>query len=1178
MRKFLVKKFLGTFADITRNSFNDYSNRKKVEFQLGVPPVDNEMNELQDIIMAEATEGVQSVFSSVRATDTGTPMRFGYAAGTDWSPTASGSPTVSISAGTLFIDGYRLLLQNSLDTSSSAGGLTWSTVGGSDAYGYVYLDITQTEVNATQDPTMATALLGETTVREVLTATFNKVESNAGYEAAFALVPALPAVTNPRIYNGNTARVFLFRYHRPAGTSNITQSMLQELTQPIPGDAINRQKFFKTFRYNATDAAHTPNPILADGMVVWDPVTQNLQIGSINQGTDGAGNSINNAKCGMMYRRSGAGNIDVYIANSVQVQEPQYPATGTGNSPVPLPDPTQGWNIPLGNALGWMVAGPTNHNNMLLRRGTTSPIYDLGASVPYAADPLIIENLAVAPLTSFQADPASFVICANVFNDLIWWNGQVTRGGPSNSTGTGYAAIETPGESPSPYRAIVAATGNIPRPGSNHITGSDALERAMNWSSSSPGIASPQLGTTIPRAIRLFLRGSGDTYVFGRGTKKWGNSSELGLGNSIVWEGEEGEYSTGKPLLSFTNPYTTARPSSDFAVLALVSTTIKMSNLAFQQDSVGSNYKSGYVAYFYGASVTLENCDFYGPVYVKADKIKIKNCRFYGVNVNSGFANLVPFNTPDALSAGLLYLAKAGLSDSFSEGGQIRWDVGENLFVCVPDGFSGGNYCYNSNVVIDTTGGGVGLVKFVNNVFDGQVWEQNIPSIHIAGPNNDVIIDDNVFTGAIGCQKHGNDQFVTAFPFNGDYAGTPILQNIGGSSGAVVACAYVSITDSRGPTSSTKIRNNRFSLVNAANISNSAKPYNLWGACIVALNNASVGGSSASLFNITYTGNHHIMAAASGSVGWVNANSMPALWGFYLCRTLQDGVLLSNLAVQSISIYDNTFDLGGDVLANINTCWRSLVSWNWADFPWPAGGAGYLTDTSACISICLRNFSASSQVGVALSGAGANGITVRGNRILQRQLSPQDTTGSNPNYLRNEMANTSADPSTGALPYWYFYGIVVSGGDVFESGFAGPTGVNTADNPNGNCIVGAVIDSNLVVYQIFQSDPLVSDANLNQAGIFLGTSTYGKVTSNIIMMNVTANSGVGIEVWGSPSNSGNHIHGNNSLAYNGISLSSSGDLADGNAASNHAGAVPYFGGTFTYPNSGTAPGDNFVRS
>jgi hypothetical protein len=66
---------------------------------------------------------------------------------------AAGTADISVTAGSLHVDGLRITLSANLSMASE--GLTFAAVGGSDVYGFLYVDLVFDEVDATEDTNIA---------------------------------------------------------------------------------------------------------------------------------------------------------------------------------------------------------------------------------------------------------------------------------------------------------------------------------------------------------------------------------------------------------------------------------------------------------------------------------------------------------------------------------------------------------------------------------------------------------------------------------------------------------------------------------------------------------------------------------------------------------------------------------------------------------------------------------------------------------------------------------------------------------------------------------------------------------------------------------------------------------------------------------------------------------------
>lgn len=128
-------------ANISRNSFNETALYDKVIQQQGMPYTDYDYNELQDIQRVKLRRIVQELLGD------------GILTGFQVNPTTpTASMAVTVSSGTAYVNGYRVL-------SSSLQTFNVTAPGSGTRTDAVYLDISEVEINSTQDPNIKASQL-----------------------------------------------------------------------------------------------------------------------------------------------------------------------------------------------------------------------------------------------------------------------------------------------------------------------------------------------------------------------------------------------------------------------------------------------------------------------------------------------------------------------------------------------------------------------------------------------------------------------------------------------------------------------------------------------------------------------------------------------------------------------------------------------------------------------------------------------------------------------------------------------------------------------------------------------------------------------------------------------------------------------------------------------------------
>lgn len=941
----------------TRNSFNDSKNYKKVQQQFGTPVVDSEANEAQDILTVDGVERGLASMTSKHAADPVSPMaavemRYPIAVGGDFKIEAAGTAKLFVrkgDSGSVYIDGYRYMIAADLDLS--ALGIAFP-VPANDTYCLLYADITLTEIDSTADPNIALPNWGEGARRVQLTFTWHTSESIVSFAAALAAITALPAASDRRIFNGNTARAFFARFVRRTGTANITAGDVLDLRQQAPSGLFHR-RFLKTYR-QGSGTGDDASSNTSDGMVAWNAGQSRLFLGIAN----GQADTRAEAQGAVLLNPGGLQHRFAATTGVVWAAAGGGVANGT---PI-VPEYTKGHEITEGKALGWRGDAAFISQFSL---SNPSPSTDRVVSVTpvpagYTVPPLRVQTLQVDNLSAFTGDPSAFILCTRHGADLIWHNGQVTRGDGDK------IVFDELGAVPNTYTAIIGASG------SNHLTQPDAVERALNWMAD--GMGATTLGSN--RNLRFHVRAG--LWTFARGLKTYGTAAELAaagtpLGsaadvtvNSLEIHGE----GPGATLLRLSNPDNATRGTAT-SLLTLRANRVVLDGLTMEQIE-DVTFRAGYLLKIEAHTVVLRNVTFLGGVHIVCNDLVTENCIFSGINnttyynyvIGSGFGGSV-------LTAQHLFLDMR--DDTIASKG-IRWRIQDCMFLMGTDVGTHASIVYglaSSTGVISTPD---------STVIRNCVWAYNktshsnpIPAIHVPYREGHLEIANCRFTKANGVLKAGNNPVAdgVAAPFNGKYGGAPFVNGgVPGDSGPYFAAGYISVVGGRLAQSSLDVHNCDFDLSDVGSYAGVAgDTYVMWGGLVVMCNTSSLG-TARTFANINFHDNH---VQLGNSTGW-GVIPYPCVWGVYVAPTWQDCVATNDLAFTNVQVCNNTIDLGGGNSGL--TQYRGVAAANLA----AAWVGSFPTDTSGPIVVSLKN--TNSGFGV-FSGRTSTGVRVRGNSITQ---------------------------------------------------------------------------------------------------------------------------------------------------------------------------------------------------
>lgn len=1067
-------------AKITKDSFNDAKNRKAVIAQIGTPVVDSELNELQKILFVDGAEDALLSGTALRGTDvvpTAQP-RFVFAAGSDCVPFAVTTPTIHIGSGSLLIDGARYTLSNSLDLTTA--GLTFPVVGGSAIYGILYADFVLAEVNSIGDPSIAHAQLGETAVRLALQATWKQSESTVGFQDAFNGMTALPNISNPRLWKGNTTRGIIARYLRPAGSTNIDNTMIVDMRQPLPAEARQKTQVFVK-GLTASGGANEGNG-LADGMIAWDATTGYLRLGISNADTGADG-----ARTGLLLKVPGSLTATHLTMSTGTV----WAATGAGNADGTMrqPDFTGGWLLADGKALGYTPLG--GMLNTRASKAGNAALYS-ASPLPSALDRLLVQDLTVQNLEDFQADPSALVLCTRMGLDLVWWNGHVTRGSATTSV------IDVLGGVPSEYDAVVGTTGN------NHATQADGLERVLNHLADGLGVGT--LGATNKRSPRVYARRGNWQFVrkihsYGTLAEQSGSSATYSTANNTIDIRGAGPDVT---KLSFLNPQTSGRTVLDVCTIAAARVSLRGMTIA--QNAGDATFTPGATLLITGKNVVLEDMDFVGPVRIVSDRVRLKNCRFYPLG--NTVANLYEAaNSVTNPVAQHLNLVPATASNA-----AVYWNVQGCDFLV------GNDVGTHAAVVLNTTTTSSGRVRFRDCHWDhaGSAPTGEQASVAINTDLLDIQFDRCTYANAGGAAKAGYASTDTA-PYDGNYNGTYLKKWTGGQ---ITATAYISVA--RGRASNSRLHLDRcsfdFSSINLG--ASHTSLYTYWGACLATVNRVTTGLTSAifAIENIAASRCELNMEVSGGGTAWVSPSPtqrIPVLFGFYAGGQLAD-TNGSGLRINNVHFDDNIAKIGAGTTAALANAWRSII---------PTCDPGTAVRTAGVFTVAET----STLFGVVAGGRGTVGAVPFTLRMVcgssaNRNKVLQQHDGSDSGYLNSVIEVTAANQPGGGKPY-AFLPVIASMADPATATLPADYLLSLSDNPaagapfqwesGGSGVVGVDASSNTIIapylYRATSSGYGTGIADPTEPrchGITLSANiAFSKIQNNNILLGIPASPG-----------------------------------------------------------------------
>ena len=1033
----------------TRNTFQRNRNYKRVVIQKAQPVLDSELNELQDNIVSDYSEGVRLAHTTqIAAYDGANEVAYGQSEGfgsdQGWRAYAAGTPAIFLKAGTIFVDGLRLVLERDLDLSTV---LTWPGPVPADTYGIVYMDVTFAEVDSTVDPLIATSQIGETSVRTAVSVTFQSSEG-ASFAAAYAGIVPIAAADTARIWAGNTSRVYLCRYLRLNGTVNINTSDIVSLTQaPITGLG---QMFAKTFRSaevvlgGGWTGAADEGGGNSDGMIVWDVSNGRLVIGVAND--EGTADAYRTGLATVAARQS----PKHLVASTTTLANVQTGGGAADGTPI-TQNAVDGFGLFDGMALGWLTLNPGSPDIQAGFVSGDSFQAELISASPAPATPpsdLIVQNLTVTNFYNFQRDAKhSFVLCHCVGNDLIWYNGHITRGILNRKV------IDEPFAPGKANDVVIAAEG------STDLSDIDAVERALEFLTDGAAV-----GFGNGRSVNIRLRRG--SWALTRKNRRYGTTAELAAqdytlntaNNALLMKGD------GPGVTNLTVRSSATVDANQFAAFHIVAGKVKLKDFTIAQDNSAA---SRYALYIEANEVELENMDFSaGGVWIKADIIRVKNCKFRPENSTN--YNLVKTYAANHWVAQCLKL-------------QNRTNTAEPQHNWLITGCSFRVTKYlgtHASVVLETDSplSSASVCKILRNTWyysDTTTNCARYPSIQIQTKGMSIFIRGNHFNNATGVERVGNN--VGDWPLvAGNVAGSP-MQWVGATGGVdggqdtsggnkLVACAYISCTYGRARDSKLVVENNFFDLSHVG-ANGVVAQYCMWGGMICMFNETTLGGTSDIYANITFRKNTLKMGIAAGLDPWATDHNI-ATWGFYLAPMWHAGDSVNNLIVENVRVYNNDFDIGGDAA---NRTWRSILSADIGAFP--ADLFNYLTDSTYLVGIVLKNGDWTLYTN---SGRWAVGVEVKDNNVIQqtpggvgamlnKQIPLDRTTGAG----HTRWWNTTISLALGAGPYNSpGAGTTHQASEGAAAFFAIGTGQGQfyAPKVSGNTIITPIYQSNLVDY------------------------------------------------------------------------------------------------------------------
>ena len=1001
-------------AKISRNSFSRGKNRTKVIEQIGIPVVDADFNEAQDILSVMNAEAAMACFSSIRAAATA-GVNQGYAVNDDFKPYASGTATVFITKGTLFVDGYQLTLDTDLDLTTV--GVTFAAPG-AQVYGLVYLDVVFAERDSVADTSITIPLIGETAIRQVLSTTW-RVSEGATLAAAYAGVAAFAPAAGATMWKNGTARVYLGRYTRTT-TAVIAAANVVDMRSSVATELVTKLPFVKF--HKAADTLAAEGNGHNDGYVIWDASNGRLSIGNRDVTADSD-------------ELLGAMSISMPLAPRQRIsqesaQEWLRLGAGTANgSPIQYQAAT-GLALPDGSAVGFL-AGTLATTQRTKQSGVTD-LY--GVSPAPATLPLVqAEGLTVQTLATFgsSAAPGTFVLCLRVGNDLIWWNGHVTRGNLTQPV------LDDPTAAmPGTHQVIVGKHGSV------HGSAAWALETAFNTLATGFGANTLGYGRVMKALVQ---RGAQE---FTRYLTKYGDGTETTLNqnydinNNVITIDGDGAMVT---KLTTNSVDTSLRSPTNLADLELRAARVVLRGFTMKGNVAGASAAASYLMKIDAAEVIIEDCHFWGGLLINANKLRIRNCTFdpqvseEAASTPSGV--FWPGSTTVAgLGAQALYLAgPSTLPSKNTNAGAVvtitaiectsriedcQFHVGATVL-----GYHGAVILNQSEVAQASMQDFIPARTVIKNCsFRYLSATTTIPSIDVRTKTGSISIEDCSFQDAPGVAKNGSSSG-TGLQTANDYGGSVLTLN----NGNVMGAGYVTCLAGRADRSKLDVVRCNFHMGAVGINPGGTQAFRVWGAFVGVCNVLSVGGGTQARYrNITFADNSVQMfldglGATPGAWASLTAKDQPVIHGFLMSPDVANAQGFLDVSFEDIVVKDNYFDIGGHTAAAY--AWRSIAG---------LLGDGSMYHTSAPIHFSLFNTTISGSA--AQTGRRYYGIRIQGNRILQRPVSGGGALVSGLFTVSKGSLNGSLNAANG---FWAFVGIIVTPeAPVTPRNFANTTGVN----------------------------------------------------------------------------------------------------------------------------------------
>jgi len=1028
-------------ADTTRNTFNRLKNYVSVIFQRGSRAVvDNELNELQDISLVSNVEAAKLEHTGLLATSSGSsanivpPMVAG--GGSEWTLFYSAGST-KIKAGVCWVDGYALELENDVVVSLPS-------VPASDTYGAVYIDVVISEVDSTIDPNIATPNIGETTRRNSISYTVNYVESLVSHEAAINSIPAFTQPADARLWKGHQARIWVCNYFIASGGA-LSTIKIKNLARVAGSVAAMRQIFAVGQRGAGATGDY-------DSMVMWDASTGKLQIGTpASLATHTQGLRIMSTMDALSY----------YIARTYSAEWLVQGGSGADGTQVKPDLAGQTWVIADGSSLCfWADSSATTNHFSALSPTASSDQYDVLPVIGTAINKHAKVTLTVRAAGTLNKDSGGFVVCRRAGNDLVWWNGHVTRGS------TDRAVIDEPTSTGRSHDVTVSVNAGK----DSMLFGRDSIERSLNFLTKDGGSGTMLFGT----ARSVSIRAREGQYQFAQGVRYYGTESEVSATTPLTFS--SGDFSLLEIIgdgcnvtsVKVTEVKTSARTISDLSTINIAAGKIVLKGISFTHEN-SSDLIFGYLMSLFAGEVVIEDCTFDAPLRIRAHHISIKRCSFV---MPSDSATFFPALSSTPLCARALYLSdKLGLSATLKS----HWIIEDSTFsVTQKDGVT-------AAVVVDC-----GLAESIGSVchfnrcsfnWEGTPTSDMSAGIHVAGRYGKVVVNACSFLDHPGWKKTPTNTFSTT------YATTALHRSNGASQ--TVACGYISCIGVRDLTSSIEVVGCYFGLNKIANGYAAGTATFCLAALAILHNNETVSSEAfVTICNVLFERNTVDMCLDSSMTRTFTTDTIYS-WAVLITPTFENydcgaGGWTYQTLYKNIRIKDNQIDLGGGTVSNLDFTWRTVPSRPNN----PAGLTVGFSEYSSAIQINLKNV-APAAVSRRYGVRTAEGVVIEGNYVGYRStIGTGSFTSANHEYSASGGIMSSI---LIALDFNGVYGATGSGMD------ATPTVYGTASYAACGAFFGPVLNGNTINNCYFYSDNTVLDIGVLLAGTF-----YARVVGNLI--------------------------------------------------------------------------------